>query len=100
MCFCDLFVPPAPPYAEDTLESLFPRGCDTERALLSILDIRGESKNGFLGSESKSHSSKNNSKFMELNVKSREKLGEEEKKLRIPDFWDSGILEVSAAMPR
>ena len=36
--------PPAPPYADETLESLFPRGCETDRALLSILDIRGESK--------------------------------------------------------
>ena len=85
--FCDFFVPPAPPYAEDTLESLFPRGCDTERALLSILDIRGESKNGFLGSESKSHSSKNNSKFKELNKKSREKI-----RRRREEISDSGFL--------
>ena len=88
MCvFVIFFVPPAPPYAEDTLESLFPRGCDTERALLSILDIRGESKNGFLGSESKSHSSKNNSKFKELNMKSREKI-----RRRREEIADSGFL--------
>ena len=88
--FCDyFFVPPAPPYAEETLESLFPRGCDMERALLSILDIRGESKNGIFGVRFKTHFLVKSKQLKIQRIRkeiSEKKLAEEEKKFLIPNF--------------